>query len=75
MGIFGGITVFIFRKTGAIHHEKADAFAHLRRCQTHATGGVHGLVQVGNELLQAGMVGSDVLGNFLKDRVADGTDG
>ena len=54
---------------------KPDALADLRRGETDAIGSVHGLEHVGDQLLQAGMAGLDVLGHLLQHGIAIGANG
>ena len=65
----------VFREGIERNHGHADGFADLRSCQSHTFGAVHGFEHVGQEFLQSGIVGGDVLGFFSEHGLAVCIDG
>ena len=73
------VETFVFGIVVLQHIERDDhqtnGLAYLGRSQAHAIAVVHGFKHVGNELLQAGIVGSDVDAFLAQHGHAVGVDG
>ena len=75
--LLGGRTVGLgFFVVGAESNDhKTNAEVNLRGGKTHAVGGIHGLVHVGNQLVEAGVVLVDWLRNLAQSGMAVANDG